>query len=198
MLLVPGLVKAETRIGVRASFNSVVNDISAVNTEDVLKEENYNGYSCGLVLQSHYKSGMGLELGLLYSQEGMTLPNEEDFKHNSLVVPINLKMFIGLSDNLDIFLYGGPQMRLIVGETCRTILDGNFTQDYVLDKATYSLNAGVGVQLSSHLQIFANYNWQLQNLGEYSLSKTENSTVVELGRNPIHTRTLQLGTTIYF
>jgi len=198
MLLVPGLVKAETRIGVRAGFNSVENNIESVNTETVLSENSYNGFLVGGVLQTHYKSGMGIEVACLYSQSGLVLPNEEMLKQNSLIFPISLKMFVGITEGIQLFVYGGPQLLLNVRETGRSVLDGTFSQDYVMDRAVFSVNAGAGIQLSPHFQVFANYNWQIPDGGLYSLNQTENSTVIEIGRKPINTRTLQLGTTIFF
>lgn len=198
ILLFPAVTNAETRIGVRGAFNSVENSISAVNTETVLHDNSYNGFEVGGVLQSHYKSGMGIEIAGLYSQSGLQLPDKAILKQNSIIVPINMKMFFGLADNFDLFIYGGPQIRLNVGETAYTILNGDDIQEYVLNKATVSLNAGAGVMMGPHLQVFANYNWQVQNLGSYSLSHTDNSTTIELGRNPIRNRSLQLGATLFF
>jgi len=189
---------AQTKIGIRGGLNSVYNDVSDVSGETVLCEEYYNGFYIGGVLHSHYKSGLGFEIGAYYAQDGLKLPDEETFKLNSIMVPISLKMFMGLTNTIDLFVYAGPQLQLNVGDLGATVLNGQFTQEYVFDTANYSVNVGAGIQLSENLLVSVNYNWLIQDRGLYSYSQDNGVTTVTWGENPMGSRTLHVDLTILF
>ena len=111
--------------------------------------------------------GFGLEAAALYSQKGMSLGDNETFKQNSFLIPLNVKYAFGLGNFANIFIAAGPEFGFNMGETSKVVsnlfvgADGKAGGDikaYVLEKSTLSINVGVGATLLNHLQVALNYN----------------------------------------
>ena len=121
--------------------------------------------------------GLSLELSALYAQQGIELPNNETFKHNSLQIPFNVKYIFGLGNKANLFVTAGPGVDLSIGKTSRVAIDlrnngitdniKGYLSEHIVKKANLCVNVGLGVTLLNHLQMGINYNMPWSKTGEF-------------------------------
>lgn len=164
--------QAQFSWGIKGGLNLASNDFSDLkgmnNKEQILNTDNYTGFFIGPKAELRVPIlGFGLEAAALYSQKGMTIGDNETFKQNSFLIPLNVKYAFGLGNFANIFIAAGPEFGFNMGETTKVInnlivgADGETSGDikaYVLEKSTLSINVGVGATLLNHLQVALNYN----------------------------------------
>lgn len=164
--------QAQFSWGVKGGVNLASNDFSDLkgmnNKEQVLNADNYTGFFIGPKAEVRVPIlGVGLEAAALYSQKGMTIGDNETFKQNSFLIPLNVKYAFGLGNFANIFIAAGPEFGFNMGETSKVFNNiivgdnGETSGDikaYVLEKSTLSINVGVGATLLNHLQVALNYN----------------------------------------
>ena len=170
MLFVATPAQAQFSWGIKGGVNLVNNDFSALKgmtKEDVMNKDNYTGFFIGPKAEVRIPVlGFGLEAAALYSQKGMTIGDNETFKQNSFLIPLNVKYAFGLGNFANIFIAAGPEFGFNMGETSKVINDivvdngiaNGDIKAYVLEKSTLSINVGVGATLFNHLQVGVNYN----------------------------------------
>lgn len=165
-------VQAQFSWGIKGGLNLASNDFSDLkgmnNKEQILNTDNYTGFFIGPKAELRVPIlGFGLEAAALYSQKGMNIGDNETFKQNSFLIPLNVKYAFGLGNFANIFIAAGPEFGFNMGETTKVInnlivgADGETSGDikaYVLEKSTLSINVGVGATLLNHLQVALNYN----------------------------------------
>lgn len=164
--------QAQFSWGIKGGLNLASNDFSDLkgmnSKEQVLNADNYTGFFIGPKAEVRVPIlGFGLEAAALYSQKGMTIGDNETFKQNSFLIPLNVKYAFGLGNFANIFIAAGPEFGFNMGETSKVVsnlfvgADGKAGGDikaYVLEKSTLSINVGVGATLLNHLQVALNYN----------------------------------------
>lgn len=160
------LANAQMRWGATAGIN--VNNMKF--KQDLFGVSNGVGESLGVRGEMMFPGiGFGLELGLMYQQQGATLHladepniiwssqgygNERVFLHN-ISIPFNLKFkwtrMQGLEDYVAPFVFGGPIIQIQAGHS-------------KCDALKYSggdveLCAGLGFEVLKRWQIAASYTW---------------------------------------
>lgn len=164
--------QAQFSWGVKGGVNLASNDFSDLkgmnSKEQILNTDNYTGFFIGPKAEVRVPIlGFGIEAAALYSQKGMTIGDNESFKQNSFLIPLNVKYAFGLGNFANIFIAAGPEFGFNVGETSKVFnnlivgANGETSGDikaYVLEKSTLSINLGVGATLLNHLQVALNYN----------------------------------------
>ena len=163
--------QAQFSWGIKGGLNLASNDFSdlkGMNKEQIMSTDSYTGFFIGPKAELRVPIlGFGLEAAALYSQKGMSLGDNETFKQNSFLIPLNVKYAFGLGNFANIFIAAGPEFGFNMGETSKVVsnlivgADGETSGDikaYVLEKSTLSINVGVGATLLNHLQVALNYN----------------------------------------
>ena len=165
-------VQAQFKFGLKAGLNLSDASLTEVSVDAAAKNlspENLAGFQVGPMIEVTIPAiGFGFDLAVLYSQQGMKLPLDEnsiDFdkvKMNTLQVPVNLKFKLMLLPKLvKLYAAAGPYMSLNLSDKL---------VDQIESKSFGAgLNFGLGVELLSHLQIGANYQMGLSD--DYSKIK---------------------------
>jgi hypothetical protein len=172
MLFMVAPAQAQFSWGIKGGVNLASNDLSTfkgMNKEQVMNKDNYSGFFIGPKAEIRIPIlGFGLEAAALYSQKGMTIGDNENFKQNSFLIPLNVKYAFGLGNFANVFIAAGPEFGFNMGETSKVfnnikfddvtnITSGDISA-YVMEKSTLSINVGVGATLLNHLQVALNYN----------------------------------------
>ena len=185
MLLAAVPAQAQFSWGIKGGVNLVNNDFSALKgmtKEDVMNQDNYTGFFIGPKAEVRIPIlGFGLEAAALYSQKGMTIGDNETFKQNSFLIPLNVKYAFGLGNFANVFIAAGPEFGFNMGETSKVINDivvengvaNGDIKAYVLEKSTLSINVGVGATLFNHLQVGVNYNMPWGKTAEFQTISAE-------------------------
>lgn len=170
-LLVAVPARAQFSWGIKGGVNLVNNDFSALkgmaDKDQIMNSDNYTGFFIGPKAELRVPIlGFGIEAAALYSQKGMSIGDNETFKQNSFLIPLNVKYAFGLGNFANVFIAAGPEFGFNMGETSKVVNDivvnngqasGNI-KAYVLEKSTLSINLGVGATLFNHVQVGVNYN----------------------------------------
>ena len=158
--------QAQLKLGIKAGVN--MSNVALGSLEEVggnFKTENLTGFQLGPMIEAMTPLGIGLDLAVLYSQTGFknALENEE-YKLNTLQVPVNLKLRITLLPKL-LKVYGtaGPYACLN--------LSGKLKDQIETKTFGLGLNFGAGIELLKHLQVGFNYQVGLTNdFGSFDFS----------------------------
>lgn len=178
--------QAQFSWGIKGGVNLASNDLSTfkgMTKEDVMNKDNYTGFFIGPKAELRIPIlGFGIEAAALYSQKGMTIGDNESFKQNSFLVPLNVKYAFGLGNFANVFIAAGPEFGFNMGETSKVFnnlitgtngeTDGNISA-YIMEKSTLSINVGAGVTLFNHLQVGLNYNMPWGKTGEFQTISAE-------------------------
>ena len=187
--------QAQFSWGIKGGLNLASNDFSdlkGMNKEQIMSTDSYTGFFIGPKAELRVPIlGFGLEAAALYSQKGMSLGDNETFKQNSFLIPLNVKYAFGLGNFANIFIAAGPEFGFNMGETSKVVsnlfvgADGEAGGDikaYVLEKSTLSINVGVGATLLNHLQVALNYNVPWGKTAEFqTISAEDIENVGEMG-----------------
>ena len=151
------------------------------NASEIFRTNNNTGWFIGPTVKLSLPAGIGFDLAALfnhrrtdvdiyYMDDKTTDPRKlEKLKTNQIIVPLNVRYDIGLSDALSIFGFAGPQVAFRIGDEVQSLADlKNDAMDWRLKSSNFSVNVGLGVLLSK-LQLSANYNIGLGNTGEVTL-----------------------------
>ena len=162
--------------GLRGGLNLVNNDITSVSKETALDKDSYTGFFFGPMAELQIPIiGIGIDGSLLYSQKGMSLPNDSVMKNQSISIPVSLKYSLGLGNFASVFVAAGPQFDYKLGDLSTMITsykaNGDFDEakEYVMNQYSWSVNIGAGVKLINHLQAAVNYNIPLSQEGTFNL-----------------------------
>ena len=185
-LLIATPAQAQFSWGIKGGVNLVNNDFSALKgmtKSEVMNKDNYTGFFIGPKAELRIPIlGVGVEAAALYSQKGMVIDNNETFKQNSFLIPLNVKYAFGLGNIANVFIAAGPEFGFNMGQTAKVIDniivgdDGVASGDikaYVLEKSTLSINLGVGATLLNHLQVGINYNIPWGKTGDFQTISAE-------------------------
>lgn len=150
---------------------------------DVFSASNRVGWFVGPTLKvSLPVTGLGLDISALYSQRQakadlssrVNMINEagaQTLKVKRIIIPVNVRLGMGLGKSASIFAFAGPQVGFRVGGSGQSIFDE--AANWTLKSSQFSLNLGGGL-LVSHLQVTVNYSWDLTKTGDVTGNKVTN------------------------
>lgn len=183
-LLVVSTVTAFSQLGIRAGVN-MANQIKSFDNQELnnaFHSSNLTGYQVGIVYQFNPAkggSGMGLELGAMFSQKGgmFEFIKEKSQLLNSVLkgykelnyieIPINARYKLNFGGVVGAYatagIYGGVA---IDGKTTFESRLGDLKQavdfDDFMNRVDYGFNLGLGVELIEKIQIGFNWSQGLQ------------------------------------
>ncbi len=161
--------QAQLRFGVKGGVN-----ISSVSfNTSVLDADNITGFQIGPMIEATVPLlGVGFDLGVLYSQKGMNVDNE-NMTTDYIDVPLNFKWKLGIP-LVKPYVAAGPYIGFKVGGD----KIWNVLQQQIEAKSfSAGLNFGAGVELFSHLQVGFNYGLGLTD--NYTVSQPTVSSATE-------------------
>ena len=127
--------------------------------ESVFNTENKLGWFVGPTLQVSLPiGGLGIDIAGLYDQKE-TKVNDETIKQQSILVPVNARLKLGLGSSAGLYVAAGPQFAFNVGDDEFKWTDKNSRENtFQLKKSAFSVNLGAGIYFSDHLEIGFAYN----------------------------------------
>ena len=152
---------AQIKYGVKGGLN-----LSSVGfDEDVYSINNRAGFFVGpTVLMATPIKEIELDASLLFDQRGVETETPDlDTGHHykttttlrQIALPVNLRYNLSPESHTRLFVFAGPQLGLNVGKKESELDNG----DMVFDTFSFSMNVGIGMMLSQHIQVSANYNF---------------------------------------
>ncbi|MGI6241987.1 MAG: porin family protein [Prevotella sp.] len=150
---------AQIQYGVKGGLNLTSLHYTYDDYDDM---SNQVGFSIGPTLKMGLTHGLGIDAALMYDRRSAEITPaviggpiySTTITQQQLVVPVNLRYDLNLSQRLGAFIFAGPQVGFQVGDSSFKTAYG----DWELKKAQLSVNMGLGVTLSTHWQVTANYN----------------------------------------
>ena len=190
-LLLATPAQAQFSWGVKGGVNLGNNDLMALKDKScALDVSNYTGFFIGPKAELRIPIlGFGVEAAAMYGQNGMSIGNNETFKQNSFLIPLNLKYIFGLGNIANIFVAAGPEFGFNIGDTQKFVSSLNEektsggVQGYVTKRSTLAINVGIGATLINHLQVSINYNMPWGKTGEFVYIEASEIEDVEKVKN---------------
>lgn len=174
------VANAQVKLGVKGGLN-----FSSLKLGDnMYNASNKTGYFFGpMVKVTIPLIGLSFDAAALYDQKEADMKYSDDvdgpdlstttrIKQQTIDIPINVRYGVGLGSLANVFIFGGPQWGINVG-------DKNFKWDssssYSLKKANFSVNIGAGVTVLKHLQGTVNYNIECNKSGGMKYASNDGS-----------------------
>lgn len=121
--------------------------------------------------------GIGGDIGAFYDvRRTKTEYNdveETTIKQQSIIIPLNVRLNIGLGEKFGVYVATGPQIGFNLGDRDYNIFGShsdeakeNIKSTFQLKKSQFSWNVGLGVTLLKHLEIGATYCIGIGKTGE--------------------------------
>lgn len=157
-------VSAKMRWGATAGLS--VNKLKF--KQDLVPVSNVVGYSAGVVGETIFPGiGIGVDLGLLYNQQGALVDlgsrkvwsslgygNEHVYIHN-INIPVHLRLkytrLNGLEDKIAPIVYGGPEFDIQIAH--------GKCDAFKYSGGDLGLSVGIGAELYRRWQVTAGYTW---------------------------------------
>lgn len=164
---------AQLRFGVKAGANF---NQASIKLDDYKNGKNMTGFQIGPVLEYDINFGvatLGVEGSLLFSQKGVTFPEDmgfkdfsnlagSTFKSNYIEVPVNAKLYFGVAPAVRLFVLAGPSFNFNIS---KKEVEANVAGQELgipsgleRQKVGVGLQAGVGVEVLKIVQISAGYS----------------------------------------
>lgn len=141
--------QAQVSWGVRAGANLVNMKMSS----DVLGSKNNAGFYAGPTVKFTVPIiGLSFDASALYDQRTAKVTEgdvENEYKQQTIQIPINIRYGWGLSSLANVFLFAGPQFGFNVSKKY---------EDLSWKSSQFSVNVGIGATVLNHLEVKANYN----------------------------------------
>ena len=158
----------QVKFGVKGGLD--LTELKLKNAGDIFKADNNVGWFVGPTMKLSLPGGLGFDLSALYNQRETDLgifyvPNNssdvrplDKLKTKQVIVPLNVRYTIGLSDMFSIFGYAGPQVAFRLGDGVQKLADlRDEVAEWRLKDSNFSVNVGAGITIN-HVQLSANYN----------------------------------------
>ena len=158
----------QVKFGLKAGFD--LTELKLKNAGEIFKADNNVGWFVGPTMKLSLPGGLGFDLSALYNQRETDLgifyvPNNssdvrplDKLKTKQVIVPLNVRYTIGLSDMFSIFGYAGPQVAFRLGDGVQKLADlRDEVAEWRLKDSNFSVNVGAGITIN-HVQLSANYN----------------------------------------
>ena len=158
--------KAQVSFGVKGGLN--ISEMSF--DENVFDTSNRMGFFAGPILRVSLPiPTLGFDVAALYDQRETKI-NDETVKQQSIVIPANLRLNLGLSDVAGIYVAAGPQIGFNIGDDEYSLKDlkgsrENAQNNFQLKKSVFSVNVGGGVNFG-HFEVGVTYNIGISNTAE--------------------------------
>jgi hypothetical protein len=152
LLMTSITAQAQFKFGLKAGVNLSSVSLSG-NGADNVDTKNLTGFQVGPTIELMIPIlNLGFDAALLYSQQGFKI-NKENYKTNTLEIPVNLKYKISALDIVGVYIAAGPYANF------------RLSDDLIGQAKSKSfgagLNFGLGAELLGHLQVGANYKFGL-------------------------------------
>ena len=158
----------QLKFGVKGGLD--LTELKLKNAGEIFKADNNVGWFVGPTMKLSLPGGLGFDLSALYNQRETDLgifyvPNNssdvrplDKLKTKQVIVPLNVRYTIGLSDMFSIFGYAGPQVAFRLGDEVQKLADlRDEVAEWRLKDSNFSVNVGAGIMIN-HVQLSANYN----------------------------------------
>lgn len=144
-------------------------------------------------------TSLGVDIAGFYEQREAGL-NGSTVRQESFIVPVNLRLGFGVSDDLGIYLALGPQFGFNIGDDAFDIKDKEVVSStFQLKKSSFSVNLGAGVFLSKHLEVGFTYNIAMGKTGDASFRQAVKTiTNEETYSDDSYAKTWTLSAAVYF
>ena len=174
-------------VGVKGGFN--FQDFSF--DEKDFKSSNRLGYFFGPTARVLFPlGGLSADISALYDRKESKV-NGKTIKQESILVPVNGRIDLGVSETAGIYVAAGPQVCFNVGEDDFEWDDGDsYRNTFQLKKSTFSVNLGAGIFFTKHFEIGGTYN--------VAMGKTADVTWGETTKFKGKAKTWTLSATYYF
>ena len=122
-------------------------------SSDVLGSKNNAGFYAGPTVKFTVPIiGLSFDASALYDQRTAKVTEgdvENEYKQQTIQIPINIRYGWGLSSLANVFLFAGPQFGFNVSKKY---------EDLSWKSSQFSVNVGIGATVLNHLEVKANYN----------------------------------------
>lgn len=165
---------AQVKFGIKAGVN--INNVSISDGLDYSVSNNV-GFSFGPTARlSLPVKGLAVEASAMFDQQsiGVESPNlmggriyETTLRQQQIVVPINLHYGFEISEKTVLSIFAGPQVGFRVGKK-------EVATDYaewLAKSAVFSINTGLALTISEHIQLSAAYNIVCGKSGEFWINR---------------------------
>lgn len=165
---------AQVKFGIKAGIN-----INNVSMSDKLgyKVSNYPGFAIGPTVRwSLPVKGFALEAATLFDQQSITVETpdlmggksfETTLRQQQIVIPVNIHYGFNLDVKTELSIFAGPQVGFRVGKK-------EVATDYaewLAKSAVFSINTGLALTISEHIQLSAAYNIACSKSGEFWINR---------------------------
>lgn len=169
LLAVAQSASAQIKFGVKGGI-----DVSKMSVDsEVFKAKNRMGFFLGFTTMANLKAlgvaNLGLDASALFEQRNAKLEVKTDrglsssavspdIKRSAIVVPVNVRLGLGVGETVQAYLKAGPQVSFNIGDD--KIEWGNAEEKLsaAMKDTEYSANIGAGLMFFSKLEFSANYN----------------------------------------
>lgn len=175
MLTLTLSASAQIKMGVKAGLNITNMEFS----KEVVSKSNQEGFFAGITLKADLPiSPVSVDAAVLYDQrsakatvthnDGMLQADygEKNFKQESIIIPVNLRLKFPLGSLLGVFVAAGPQIDVNMSKDREGQGEDGF--NFKWDKTNFSVNAGGGITVLDKIEIGANYNFAIDDSGKSS------------------------------
>lgn len=166
--------QAQVKLGVKGGLN-----VTSMSLDSkVLNTSNRAGFFIGPTIKFTLPIvGLGIDASALYDQRDAKIKynnngaeSSNTIKHQSIMIPINVRYGIGLGSAASVFAFAGPQFGFNVGSKNQDLVKD--VAGWRLKESNFSINLGLGVSVLKHLQVTANYNIACGKTGEANVLNT--------------------------
>ena len=164
-------------------------DNSVFNTDNKL------GWFAGPTLQVSLPiGGLGIDIAGLYNQKKYEV-NGESIKQQSILVPVNARLNLGIGSTAGVYVAAGPQFSFNIGDDKVEWKKDNFENTFQLKKSAFSVNLGAGIYFSDHLEIGFAYNIALGSTADATWGKATDPAALNDDTKP---KSWQISAAYYF
>ena len=164
-------------------------DNSVFNTDNKL------GWFVGPTLQVSLPiGGLGVDIAGLYNQKKYEV-NGESIKQQSILVPVNARLNLGIGSTAGLYVAAGPQFSFNVGDDKFEWKKDNIENTFQLKKSAFSVNLGAGIYFSDHLEIGFAYNIALGSTADATWGKATDPAALNDDTKP---KSWQISAAYYF
>ena len=164
-------------------------DNSVFNTDNKL------GWFVGPTLQVSLPiGGLGVDIAGLYNQKKYEV-NGESIKQQSILVPVNARLNLGIGSTAGLYVAAGPQFSFNIGDDKFEWKKDNVENTFQLKKSAFSVNLGAGIYFSDHLEIGFAYNIALGSTADATWGKATDPEALNDDTKP---KSWQISAAYYF
>lgn len=180
MMAIPA--NAQLNFGVMGGLNMTQMSYSESEFEDNAK--NNAGFFIGPTVNFTLPVvGLGIDASALYDQRSAkTTDSDEEFKSQTIQIPVNVRYGFGLGNMASVFVFAGPQFGFKIGGDKTLEEQVNVAKsEWTMKGSNLSLNLGLGAMALNHLQVKLNYNIALGKTGEFEYTDVVANTKKVVG-----------------